>query len=199
VRLVAFAFAVAAASYVGGAALAAPQPQPQPQPQTAAPGATRAPTVADAVPDARGVRRMVVLRGLDKITGRAIDVLAPAGVPVRFGTLTITARYCYTVPPEEPPETNAFLQIDDGRPGEEPKRMFSGWMFASTPALSALEHPVYDVWVITCRTDQPGPAEKALPADLPPPPANPPVEVPPPAARPPGAAAPPAGTPPLRR
>lgn len=196
-RFVAFAFAVAA--YVGGAALAAPQPQPQPQPQTAAPSATRAPTVADAVPDARGVRRMVVLRGLDKITGRAIDVLAPAGVPVRFGTLTITARYCYTVPPEEPPETNAFLQIDDGRPGEEPKRMFSGWMFASTPALSALEHPVYDVWVITCRTDQPGPAEKALPADLPPPPANPPVEVPPPAVRPPGAAAPPAGTPALRK
>ena len=135
----------------------------------AAPAAPTAamPELADAVPDARGVKRMVILRGLDKITGRAIDVAAPAGVPVRFGTLTITARYCYTVPPEEPPETTAFLQIDDGQP---PKRAFSGWMFASTPALSALEHPVYDVWVITCRTDQPSSAGELPPADLPPPP-----------------------------
>jgi hypothetical protein len=141
---------------------------------------SRAPDVSDAVPDRSGVKRMVILRGLDKTTGRAIDVAAPLGVPVRFGTLTITARYCYTVPPEEPPETNAFLQIDDGRVGEQLRRVFSGWMFASTPALSALEHPVYDVWVITCRTDQPAPDERAgLPADLPPPPANPPVEVPP--------------------
>lgn len=194
-RVVAFASAIAVAANVGGVAFGAPAPQPQPQPQPQVlPPTTRALTVADAVPDARGVRRMVVLRGLDKITGRAIDVLAPAGVPVRFGTLTITARYCYTVPPEEPPETNAFLQIDDGRPGEVPKRMFSGWMFASTPALSALEHPVYDVWVITCRTDQPGPAEKSLPAGLPPPPGKAPAEVPPPAAAPPAA-----GTPALRK
>ena len=166
-------------------------PQPRPQPQVIAPAPARAPDVSDAVADARGVKRMVILRGLDKITGRAIDVAAPVGVPVRFGTLTITARYCYTVPPEEPPETNAFLQIDDGRPGEPPKRVFSGWMFASTPALSALEHPVYDVWVITCRTDQPAPEVKAvLPSDLPPLPANPPVERPPPAAAPPPGAAP---------
>ncbi len=183
-RAIVFAATVAAAST--GAALAAPQPQVLP------PTAPRAAEVSDAVPDAKGVRRMVILRGLDKTTGRAIDVAAPAGVPVRFGTLTITARYCYTVPPEEPPETNAFLQIDDGRPGEVLKRVFSGWMFASTPALSALEHAVYDVWVINCRTDQPGPAEKgAVPADLPPPPVNAPVEVPP-------AAAPPTGNPPLR-
>ena len=181
-----FVSAVAAAVYAG-AALAAPQPKVLPPP------APRAPEVSNAVPDAKGVKRMVILRGLDKITGRAIDVAAPSGVPVRFGSLTITARYCYTVPPEEPPETNAFLQIDDDRPGEPPKRVFSGWMFASTPALSALEHPVYDVWVITCRTDQPGPAEKAaLPADLPPLRAKPPVEVPPPAA------VPPAGRPALR-
>ena len=185
-RTLVFAAAIAAAASAGGAVLAAPQPQVLP------PAAPRTPEVSDAVPDAKGVRRMVILRGLDKTTGRAIDVAAPAGVPVRFGTLTITARYCYTVPPEEPPETNAFLQIDDGRPGETPKRVFSGWMFASTPALSALEHAVYDVWVINCRTDQPGPAAKeALPSDLPPPPANPPVERPP-------AAAPPTGNPPLR-
>jgi hypothetical protein len=177
--------------------MAAPQPRPQPQVITPAPA--RTPEVTDAVPDARGVKRMVILRGLDKVTGRAIDVAAPVGVPVRFGSLTITARYCYTVPPEEPPETNAFLQIDDGRPGEPVKRAFSGWMFASTPALSALEHPVYDVWVITCRTDQPAPVENAPPADLPPPPVNPPEERPPAAAAPPPTgAAPPAGAAPLR-
>jgi hypothetical protein len=123
------------------------------------PPATHAQTVADAMPDARGVKRMVVLRGLDKVTGRAIDINAPAGVPVNFGTLIMTARYCYTVPPEEPPETTAFLQIDErAKQGEPAKRLFSGWMFASTPALNALEHSVYDVWVITCKTDEPAPA-----------------------------------------
>jgi hypothetical protein len=129
-------------------------------PANNAPSVTRA--LADAAPDAHGVRRMVVLRGLDKITGRAIDINAPAGVPVNFGTLIMTARYCYTVPPEEPPETTAFLQIDEAaKKGEPAKRLFSGWMFASTPALNALEHSVYDVWVITCKTDEPAPAAAA--------------------------------------
>lgn len=130
-----------------------------------APPPIRMPSVTDATPDAHGVKRMVVLRGLDKITGRAIDVNAPVGVPVRFGTLTITARYCYTVPPEEPPETAAFLQIDENKTGAPAKRMFSGWMFASTPALNALEHPVYDVWVITCKTEEPAPAAAAPASD----------------------------------
>ena len=126
------------------------------------PPATHALTVADAMPDARGVKRMVVLRGLDKVTGRAIDINAPAGIPVNFGTLIMTARYCYTVPPEEPPETAAFLQIDEAaKKGEPAKRLFSGWMFASTPALNGLEHSVYDVWVITCKTDEPAPASAA--------------------------------------
>ncbi len=130
-------------------------------PANNAPTPARALTVADAAPDAHGVRRMVVLRGLDKVTGRAIDINAPAGVPVNFGTLVMTARYCYTVPPEEPPETTAFLQIDETKKGEPAKRLFSGWMFASTPALNALEHSVYDVWVITCKTDEPAPAAAA--------------------------------------
>jgi hypothetical protein len=132
------------------------------------PLSARAPTLADATPDAHGIRRMVVLRGLDKVTGRAIDVNAPSGVPVRFGSLVITARYCYTVPPEEPPETTAFLQIDDTKAGKPAKRMFSGWMFASTPALNALEHPVYDVWVITCKTDEAASASSATAAATPP-------------------------------
>ena len=110
----------------------------------------------EAVPDENGIHRVAVLRALDKITGRAINIDAPAGIPIQFGTMTITLRYCHTVPPEEPPETTAFLQIDDNESGT-PMRIFSGWMFASTPALNALEHGVYDVWVITCRTDEPPP------------------------------------------
>ena len=114
----------------------------------------------DAIPDEDGIHRMAILRALDKNTGRAINLNAPAGVPVEFGTLTITARFCYTVPPEEPPETSAFIQIDDReRNVGEPIRIFSGWMFASSPAVNALEHGVYDVWVITCNTDAPPPQE----------------------------------------
>ena len=150
-----------------------------------APAAPKAPSIADAQPDAHGVRRLAVLRGLDKITGRAIDISAPIGVPVRFGTLTLTVRYCYTVPPEEPPETTAFVQIDDNPPSAPPKRMFSGWMFASTPALNALEHPTYDVWVITCKTDEPvAGAPGATPAAPPRATVAPPAAVPPPATPP---------------
>jgi hypothetical protein len=114
-----------------------------------------------AVPDDKGVHRVALLRGLDKVKGISTDITAPAGVPVKYGSLAITLRTCHTVPPEEPPETTAFLQIDETKNFDPktrtnvPKRMFSGWMFASTPALNGLEHPVYDVWVITCRTDAP--------------------------------------------
>jgi hypothetical protein len=146
------------------------------------PPALRKLTLDDAIPDKHGVKRLAVLRGLNKITGRAIDIEAPAGVAVRYGSLLITVRYCYTRPPEEPPETTAFLQIDDVQPGQEPARVFSGWMFASTPALHALEHAVYDVWVITCRTNAPGPTPPApAPGKIilkPPPAAVPPAEEP---------------------
>src|SRR5436853_5357961 len=112
---------------LAGAALSLGQSLAQTPANNASPS-VRALTIADAMPDAHGVRRMVVLRGLDKVTGRAIDINAPAGVPVNFGTLIMTARYCYTVPPEEPPETTAFLQIDEkGKQGEAAKRLFSGW------------------------------------------------------------------------
>ena len=148
---------------LAGAALSPGQGFAQ-APANNVPPTVRALTLADAMPDARGLRRMVVLRGLDKVTGRAIDINAPAGVPVKFGTLIMTARYCYTVPPEEPPETTAFLQIDEDKRGEPAKRLFSGWMFASTPALNALEHSVYDVWVITCKTDEPAPVAAATPS-----------------------------------
>jgi hypothetical protein len=95
---------------------------------------------------------VALLQGLDKITARVSKFEAPVGTPVRFGTLTIRVRDCEKNPPEETPESAAFLEIDELRPGEDRVRVFSGWMFASSPALSALEHPVYDVNVLDCRT-----------------------------------------------
>ncbi len=94
---------------------------------------------------------MAVLQGLNKITARVSEIEAPIDEVVRFGTLEITARTCYKAPPEEPPESASFLEIVDVKPGEAQVDLFSGWMFASSPALSALEHPVYDIWVLDCR------------------------------------------------
>ncbi len=113
--------------------------------------------------DAPPAGRVAVLQGLDKVTARISVVEAPVGAVARFGTLEITARACAKRPPEEPPETTAFLEIRDLRPGQPPMRLFTGWMFASSPALNALEHPVYDVWVIDCRV--PAPAVPASPAE----------------------------------
>jgi hypothetical protein len=90
------------------------------------------------------------LRGLDKITGRPTNITAPVGKPVRFATLTITVRFCYSTPPSETPETTAFVQIEDKRPDQPPHRVFSGWMYGSSPGLNGVEHPLYDVWVISC-------------------------------------------------
>lgn len=95
--------------------------------------------------------RAAVLQGLDKTTARVSTFAAPIGLPARFGTLEITARACAKKPPTEPPESAAFLEIVDVRPDSPAVQVFSGWMFASSPAISALEHPVYDVWVIDCR------------------------------------------------
>ncbi|MCK6453502.1 MAG: DUF2155 domain-containing protein [Alphaproteobacteria bacterium] len=91
-----------------------------------------------------------VLQGLDKITARITTIKAPLDEAVRFGTLSIVVRACNKRPPEEPPESAAYVEVDEIRPGEQGARIFAGWMFASSPALSALEHPVYDVWVKDC-------------------------------------------------
>ncbi len=91
-----------------------------------------------------------LLQGLDKVTARISSFEAPIGADVRFGTLDIVVRRCVKAPPEESPESTAFIEIKEVRPEEAPRVLFSGWMFASSPALSALEHPVYDVWVKDC-------------------------------------------------
>ncbi len=103
---------------------------------------------------------VALLQGLDKTTARVTKFDAPLGRPVHFGTLTITVRDCRKRPPEETPESAAFIDIQESKPGAPtPVQVFSGWMFASSPALSALEHPVYDVWVLDCTTDTTSPSK----------------------------------------
>ena len=136
-------------------------------------------------------KQTATLRALDKITGRSTDFEIKVGEPVVYGSLKVELEACFQTPPEEPPESAAFLQVetttairmnsmavprlakdvegvDAGAVSEEPtrtsvsdsdrpaeERLFSGWMFASSPGLSALEHPVYDVWVIRCTERSP--------------------------------------------
>jgi len=101
------------------------------------------------VPDAVTYVR---LRALDKITARISEVEFKLGEENRFGTLAITARYCRSTPPEEAPESYAFLSIVDNRVDGTTEKVFEGWMVASSPSITALEHAVYDVWVVGCKT-----------------------------------------------
>jgi hypothetical protein len=117
----------------------------------------------------------VVLRAMDKITARVSTITVPVGGTVTFGSLKITAKACDKHPPEETPEASAFLDVVEEKPGEAPQPRFQGWMFASSPALSALEHPVYDLWVLDCTADAPAaevPAGEAQPAEGTPAPTN---------------------------
>jgi len=100
-------------------------------------------------------RDIVVLRALDKITARITEIELKLGEEVRFGTLAIRAKYCRTRPPIEPPETFAYLEVDDLKRSGDIERVFEGWMVASSPALNALEHAVYDVWIINCKMVEP--------------------------------------------
>jgi hypothetical protein len=133
------------------ATIAVAEAQQKPAPPRPAAAAAAATTIA-------------VLQGLDKTTARVTTVEAPLERSVKFGTLIITARACVKKPPEEPPNTAAFLQIDEARAQGQSaaaERLFSGWMFAQSPALSALEHPVYDVTVLDCKTESGSPAKPA--------------------------------------
>ncbi len=98
----------------------------------------------------------VIVRALDKVTARVLDLEIPIDGTIKYGTLEITARKCLKTPPEETPETSTFLEIREMKQDEEPLMIFNGWMFASSPALNALEHPVYDVWVIDCKMEDAG-------------------------------------------
>lgn len=105
------------------------------------------------VPDGPGTRS-AELQGLDKVTARTQRFYAPVGKATRFGTLEIKVDDCLVNVPEAPPESVAYLTIIDHKPGQAEEKLFAGWMFASTPSLSALDHGVYDVRVLSCTMAQ---------------------------------------------
>ncbi len=114
------------------------------------------PQAAESGPSQEALKAMVeseggaVFRGLDKITARVSTVYAPLDEVVTFGSLQFVTRHCNKRPPEETPEKTAFLEVVDVKPDQSEQELFTGWMFASSPALNALEHPVYDIWLIDC-------------------------------------------------
>jgi hypothetical protein len=101
-----------------------------------------------------------VFAGLDKITGRIISFDVAIGETVQFGALQVTPRKCYSRPPTETPQTDAFVEVDEVTLQGEVKRVFNGWMFAASPGLHAVEHPIYDVWLTDCQGDKPVVASK---------------------------------------
>ncbi len=107
-----------------------------------------------------------VFAGLDKITGRIISFDVAIDETVQFGALQVTPRICYTRPLTEAPLTDAFVEVDDVGSGaaNDYKRIFGGWMFAASPGLHAVEHPVFDVWLTKCeKPAKPSVAQKQGP------------------------------------
>ena len=132
-----------------------------------------------------------VFSGLDKITGRIISFEVAIDETVQFGSLQITPRVCYTRPATEAPDTDTFVEVDEVTSEKDYKRIFSGWMYAASPGLHGIEHPVYDVWLTNCKggteviPEAPATTADAAPtATEPPPPDNatppPPPNTPPP-------------------
>jgi hypothetical protein len=125
------------------------QPRGTPQP------ADTSPQPGDEViaepPSQKIANQSAMFSGLDKITGRIISFDAAIGETVQFGALQVTPRACYTRPATETSNTDAFIEVDEVTLQGEIKRIFTGWMFASSPGLHAVEHPIYDVWVTDCK------------------------------------------------
>jgi hypothetical protein len=117
---------------------------------------------------------VAVFAGLDKITGRTIAFQAAVGETVQFGSLQITERICYTRPATEAPQTTTFVEVDEVDAANKYKRIFSGWMFAASPGLHGIEHPIYDIWLTGCEGGEAVEASPEAPAEAAPaPPENP--------------------------
>ncbi len=99
---------------------------------------------------------IVVLQGLNKVTAHMSKIEAVIGSTVRFGTLEIVARSCWKSAPGDQPENAALLEIYEIKQGAPPGRIFSGWMFSSSPGLSSLENPFYDITVVKCERQEGG-------------------------------------------
>jgi hypothetical protein len=130
-------------------------------------------------PASKIVNKKASFSGLDKITGRIINFDADIGETVQFGALRVKTDACYTRPATETTNTDAFVEVDEITLQGEVKRIFSGWMFAASPGLHGVEHPIYDIWLTDCK----GPLQTIVSAQpdppKPPPPPAPQKRAPP--------------------
>lgn len=149
---------------------------PAPPPKPAETDAEK-PTEAAAKPKtaaekpAEPMRRVrggsAIIQAIDKVTAETLKFEAPIGQPIRYKTLIVTVRACETTAAdEEQPDSVAYMTIDSqpkaapGRAAPPPRQVFRGWMYASSPGLNPLQHPVYDAWLISCRASAPAPAKR---------------------------------------
>jgi hypothetical protein len=163
------------------AALPSAQPQAAVPPQSPngarpprggnpAPAAAMPDEVVTAPPTQRIANPTAMFSGLDKITGRITTFATTIGETVQFGALRVTARVCYSRPPTETPLTDGFVEVEEVTLQGEVRRIFTGWMFATSPGLHAVEHPIYDVWLTDCKggTQTLAESQPAAPATTPP-------------------------------
>src|ERR1700704_3344277 len=151
-----------------------PRGTPQPADTSPQPGDE----VIPEPPSQKIANKGALFSGLDKITGRIITFDVAIGETVQFRPLQVTPRICYTRPPTETSNTDAFIEVDEVTLQGEVKRIFTGWVFAASPGLHAVEHPIYDVWLTDCKNPVVV-AEPVAPAPTPataPPPRNPPAQ-----------------------
>jgi hypothetical protein len=134
-------------------AQAARPAQPDSGQQATAPAETPPPVEEVVVPPPpqRIVNPTAVFAGLDKITGRITSFDVAIDETVQFGALRVTPHVCYSRPPTETPRTDAFIDVDEVTLQGEVRRIFTGWMFAASPGLHAVEHPIYDIWLTECK------------------------------------------------
>ena len=162
----------ARAGRTNGAPWCAPgQRQPRGTPQPADTSPQPGDEVIPEPPSQKITNKGALFSGLDKITGRIITFDAAIGETVQFGALQVTPRICYTRPPTETSNTDAFIEVDEVTLQGEVKRIFTGWVFAASPGLHAVEHPIYDVWLTDCKN--PVVAVTAPPPEAAPPPVTP--------------------------
>jgi hypothetical protein len=167
------AVAVAPPDARGGPAPPPAQALPKNVPQTPAslqPGDE----VVTEPPAQKIANKKASFSGLDKITGRIINFDEDIGETVQFGALRVKTDACYTRPATEAANTDAFVEVDEITLQGEVKRIFSGWMFAASPGLHAVEHPIYDIWLTDCKgpdttivSAQPDPPKSATPTTPP--------------------------------
>ena len=129
------------------------------------PASSESEPAAEPAPPARITNPVAEFTGIDKITGRIINFDVYVDETAQFGALQVTPRVCYSSPDTAEAKTDSFVEVDEITLDRKIRRIFSGWMFAESPGLNAVEHAVYDVWLKECKQESEVPAPEAASAD----------------------------------